>query len=586
MDGIDLVEQFHKAERLAENILTFSRNILMVNLRFMDVALTQLRFRPGNTSTLATDGTVLEYGLRNVLLQFKEEQEAVTRDLLHVVLHCVFRHMYIHTLVDKPRWDLACDITVENIINELGLEDTHASRQSEQMGLIETLKSELDGLTAEKIYRYYLDLGISDTAVIELRRLFYADDHSVWYLNTDQSDEGTEEGYSSEGGLSDGGGEASQRRDASKGDDSDTKGSPQEDQSADGNGGGDHNESLDSGSGGSGGGNEGQEGISDGGGSEDGQGEKNDTKGSSPNASQDNSTAPSDAKQGGDPQNENADKDGENDTSQAAETPTDRDLNQTPRHRADVDGKREAAASEQQWKDLSETIRQDLENFSKRSGSRAGSLLQNLRAVNRERYDYGEFLKKFAVPMEVMQVNDDEFDYIFYTYGLQLLERVPLIEPLEYREAKRIRDFVIAIDTSGSVSGELVQTFIRKTYNILKTTESFSSKINLHIIQCDAQVQSDINITDGQELEAYLKTMQITGLGGTDFRPVFAHVNELVAKQAFTKLCGLLYFTDGYGAFPEKMPGYRTAFIFIDDNDNNPVTPSWAIRLVLHQDEL
>ena len=32
-------------------------------------------------------------------------------------------------------------------------------------------------------------------------------------------------------------------------------------------------------------------------------------------------------------------------------------------------------------------------------------------------------------------------------------EEVALIEPLEYKDVKRIREFVIAIDTSGSVAG-------------------------------------------------------------------------------------------------------------------------------------
>ena len=106
--------------------------------------------------------------------------------------------------------------------------------------------------------------------------------------------------------------------------------------------------------------------------------------------------------------------------------------------------------------------------------------------MNREKYDYTEFLRKFAVRGEVMKINDEEFDYIFYTYGLKLYEKMPLIEPLEYKEVKRIREFVIAIDTSGSVVGEEVQAFVQKTYNVLKSTESFFSKINLHIIQCDA----------------------------------------------------------------------------------------------------
>ena len=98
------------------------------------------------------------------------------------------------------------------------------------------------------------------------------------------------------------------------------------------------------------------------------------------------------------------------------------------------------------------------------------------------------------------------------------------MEPLEYKDVKRIKEFVIAIDTSGSTSGELVQKFVQKTYNILKSTESFFSKINLHIIQCDATIQEDAVITTQEEFDRYIKNMTIHGLGGTDFRPVFSYV--------------------------------------------------------------
>jgi predicted metal-dependent peptidase len=140
-------------------------------------------------------------------------------------------------------------------------------------------------------------------------------------------------------------------------------------------------------------------------------------------------------------------------------------------------------------------------------GDKAGSLLQNLGEVNRERYDYKSFLKKFAVMGEAMKINDDEFDYVFYTYGLKLYKKMPLIEPLEYKDVKKIRDFAIIIDTSGSVQGELVQTFINKTYNILKETESFFSKINLYIIQCDAEVQEAVKITSQEEFEEYIRVL-------------------------------------------------------------------------------
>jgi predicted metal-dependent peptidase len=238
------------------------------------------------------------------------------------------------------------------------------------------------------------------------------------------------------------------------------------------------------------------------------------------------------------------------------------------------------------WDEIAERMQVDMETFGKKRGFLPGAMTQNLAAVNREKYDYTAFLKKFAVMGEAMKTSEDEFDYIFYTYGLQLYEKMPLVEPLEYKEVKAIKEFVVAIDTSGSTSGELVQKFVQKTYNILKSTESFFSKINLHIVQCDADVQEDKKITCAEDFDEYLKTMKIRGLGGTDFRPVFEYVEKLRKNKEFTNLKGLIYFTDGHGAFPAKKPDYETAFVFVDDDYNNYDVPPWAIKLILQKDEI
>lgn len=240
----------------------------------------------------------------------------------------------------------------------------------------------------------------------------------------------------------------------------------------------------------------------------------------------------------------------------------------------------------EEWREVSERIQTDMETISITQGNMAGSMRQQLRQLNRERYDYRAFLKKFAVMGEAMKINDDEFDYIFYTYGLKLFGNMPLIEPLEYKEVKRIRDFVIAIDTSGSTSGYLVQMFLQKTFNILKSQETFFTKINLYIIQCDAQIQEVRRITSQEEFDEYIRTFTIKGLGGTDFRPVFTYVDKLIAEKTFTNLKGLIYFTDGYGDFPAKKPDYQTAFVFLRTEWNNPNIPPWAIKLVLDSEEI
>ena len=146
---------------------------------------------------------------------------------------------------------------------------------------------------------------------------------------------------------------------------------------------------------------------------------------------------------------------------------------------------------------------------------------------------------------------------------------------------------MIAIDTSGSVAGELVQAFLQKTWNIVKQQENFSRRFTLHIVQCDAAIQEDVIVTTQEEFDRCIKSMVIRGLGGTDFRPVFEYVNRLRKEGQLRRMKGLLYFTDGYGTYPERMPDYQTAFIFLEKNDYIfPHVPSWAMRVVLEDDEI
>jgi len=243
--------------------------------------------------------------------------------------------------------------------------------------------------------------------------------------------------------------------------------------------------------------------------------------------------------------------------------------------------------TEAQWKKISERIKAELKSFSEEK-SDDKSILQNLEEATREHYDYGDFLRKFSVSGEDIQINDDEFDYVYYTYGLSLYGNLPLVEPLEYKDVNKIKEFVVAIDTSGSCRGEVVQTFLNKTYNILKSSENFFRKVNIHIIQCDSEVRCDTKITNDEEFEAFMQKRQLEGFGSTDFRPVFAYVDKAIESGEFENLKGLIYFTDGYGVFPEHKPphDYDTAFVFLEDNYEKPPTPPWAIKLVLPVEDL
>lgn len=241
--------------------------------------------------------------------------------------------------------------------------------------------------------------------------------------------------------------------------------------------------------------------------------------------------------------------------------------------------------SNSEWAKIAESIKAELKGFSKDNHGNE-SLEENLNIATKEKYDYTDFLKRFMVMSENIGINDDEFDYIFYTYGLKLYDNMPLIEPLEYKDSNKIKEFVIAIDTSASCKGELVKSFLEKTVNIIQDSENFFNKINIHIIQCDSKVRSDTVIKSKDEFSIFMDSYTVIGFGSTDFRPVFDYVDNLIDSQEFMDLKGLIYFTDGYGIYPENKKDYDVAFVFLNDDDYAPKVPPWAIKVVLSEEDI
>ncbi len=422
-----------QAQELAVEILMLARSQLLVNFRFLDRAIANIRFVPTPETTFTTDGRSIYYSPWFVLNLYLAEQTLVTRNLLHCLLHCIFRHNIISPDIERAAWNLAADAAVENVIADLPQAAVAARRAREQEPLLKRLKEEMPVLSAERIFHFLKENEFSDPVLEKERLPFVGDDHTAWYNLT----------FSNEG----------------------------------------------------------------------------------------------------------------------------------------IDAE---ADLEELWKEISKRMQTELEVLM----GTDDALTQNLRDINRTRYSYTEFLRRFGVHGEVMRLSDEEFDINYYTYGMDLYGNIPLIEPLEYKDQKKIRDFVIAIDTSGSVKGEVVQKFVQHTHDILARQESFDTRVNLYILQCDDRIQEAVHITCKEEFDEYLKNMKIKGLGETDFRPVFAYINELLREKKLTDLRGLIYFTDGRGTFPAQAPEYDTAFILSDDGLRDIWTPEWAMKLYISEEEI
>lgn len=422
---------------IGREILFAARNELYLNLPYLDVALCALAFQPGGevTLSLATDGETLYYDGAWLSDRYLRSQVLTNRAYLHVILHCMLRHLGKKQGKAPELWDLACDAAVESILDELNYPCLNEGTVPMKQKFWGECRREMKVLTAEGIYRHLLRRNLPPYELAQLQRVFLVDDHGLW--------------------------------------------APEDEQD-----------------------------------------------------------------------------------------------------------QKQQSRQDQKWQDLSEKTQTGLETVMSQQGAGGETVLEQVRVANREDVDYRAFLRRFAVPREVMAVDGDAFDYIFYTYGLQLYGNMPLVEPPETKEEKRIEDFVIAVDTSMSTSGALVREFLACTYAILRSTETFTRKVNIRILQCDDQVRADTVIHDLEELKTYMENFRLAGGSATDFRPVFAYVAQLQAQGEFTNLRGLVYFTDGMGIYPKKRPPYDTAFVLLEEPPLSVQMPPWAIRLVLTEPAL
>lgn len=419
---------------IGRDILVITRNELYLSMRFLDVALSSFSYvMDMSADPAATDGFAIYYHPGRIGGLYKESRVEMCRLYLHMVLHCIFRHLIRRDGREQRLWDLSCDIAAESIIDSMYVRCVRRARSYLREETYRRLRKEMKVLTAEKIYGVLLTWDMAEKEQASMEEEFRTDSHKYWPDDEDQ------------------------------------------------------------------------------------------------------------------------------------------------KRKQEI---------ENQWHDQSERMETEMETFSKEASSSAGDLLAQVKVENKERYDYREFLRKFSVLKEEVTIDQDSFDYVFYSYGLSLYGNMPLIEPQEWKETKKIEEFVIVIDTSMSCSGELVKKFLEETYAVLSEQDSFFHKVNIHIIQCDDMVQSDKKITCREELKEYMDDLELRGEGGTDFRPAFAYVNELLAKKEFRQLKGLIYFTDGQGVYPSKMPPYETAFVFLQEDYEDTDVPPWAIKLILEEEDI
>ena len=481
-------------------VLDASRTELYMDMRFMGAALSALSYDMDfSTTTVGTDAVSIRYNPTYVLRLFLEEPGKLNRTYVHMLLHCIFRHMYTSgKYQDERLFDLCADIVVESILDDMDYQCIYRVSSDFRDRWYILLTKELKVLTVERLYRYFSDEEheLEGMEYEKLEREFKLDDHGFWLrLQNEQSDNSEDEG----------------------------KEKPPMD---------------------------------------------------------DDTESPSDMNQNPEGDNDNKDIDGKGNSSGAKgdqkENSRKKEKYIEPHRLKQIENK------EKDWDKEAKRLETEIETIGKNQSDKLGKLAWVLKFQNTSRRDYREFLQRFKVLREEGGIDLDSFDYGMYSFGLEHYGDMPLIEENEFREVKKIQELVIAIDTSASCKDELVQRFLNETAAVLLTKESFFQKIKVMVIQCDDQVQRVEKIHSVDDMKKYSEGVHVEGGYGTDFRPVFEKVEELCRAGEFENLKGLIYFTDGYGTYPEKPTEYDTAFVFPEDEDyEDENVPDWALKLYI-----
>ena len=555
-------------DEMGKRILDASRTDLYLSMRFLGPALHSLGFIMDlSTTTVGTDAAYIRFNPNHLFRLYVDRPRRLNRTYLHMILHCVFRHMFTaRKKEDRELWDLSCDIAVTSIIDSMDYRAVAELTPEFRQRVYDRLQEEIHVLTAERIYQYFLERKRNYMEELQLAAAFALDDHSFWERMEDEENRDPEDGSKSDQDPDD---EKKQDRDPGT-DSPDEKGADQKTP-------GDNEEKKDS------------ESTSPD--SRDPSGQDRDPgrekSGQDSPSGRNKKDSPNGKKKdrGVDPPDRDGKGDGKN-RRNSDRDPGNRDAGGRRQNRR-LPRLKSAEELEGDWKETSRRMEAEILASGKEASDERGSLDRILSISNRRRTDYREFLRKFAILREVTTIDPDSFDYGFYHYGLEMYGNMPLIEENEYREMNNLRTLVIAIDTSASCQDVLVQRFLNETASVLRSIGQFFATSSVYIVECDEHVQQEILLHGPDDLEKYASAFHVKGGFGTDFRPVFAWVEEKRRTGEIGDMQALMYFTDGMGVYPEKPTDYDTAFVFFNDEEmDDTKVPDWAVRLYIDGEKI
>jgi predicted metal-dependent peptidase len=189
-------EMKEKLIRAGTGILNASKTELYVSMRFLDIALNSLDYEMDlSMKTIGTDSQKIRFNPRYLVENYQNDSVLVNRAYLHMILHCVFRHMFNQKDKDTDIWNLSCDIAVTAMIDQMDYRCIRLTVPDERQAMYDRMHGEMKVLTAEGIYQSLKKHPLTWLEMENAKKFFVVDDHVFWdsEKNENQDNEGSSE---------------------------------------------------------------------------------------------------------------------------------------------------------------------------------------------------------------------------------------------------------------------------------------------------------------------------------------------------------------------------------------------------------
>ena len=184
----DTRDELDNLNQIGREILINSRNELCMRFHYLYAPLCAMPFQSGGTISIATDGENIFYNPAFLSERFTRSHMIINRAYLHLILHCMFRHLRKKRGKQALLWDIACDAVVESVLDSLKDPCLAGKYIPAKQAFYDECRRDMRVLTAEGIYRLLLRSSRTEYEFSALNRLFHVDEHDLWDPDRQRAD--------------------------------------------------------------------------------------------------------------------------------------------------------------------------------------------------------------------------------------------------------------------------------------------------------------------------------------------------------------------------------------------------------------